>query len=55
MQKSNLSPGAQQHEEEEINKLDHQMKEIHQQYHTVFNATKQQLVHRTCMTTLSLC
>ena len=46
MQKSNLSPEAQQQEQEEINKakLDHQLKEIRQQYHTVFNATKQQLL-----------
>ena len=44
--KSNLSHEAQQQEQEKINKakLDHQLKEIHQQYHTVFNATKQQLV-----------
>ena len=46
MQKSNLSHEAQQQEQEKINKakLDHQLKEIRQQYHTVFNATKQQLV-----------
>ena len=44
--KSNLSPEAQQQEQEEITeaKLDHQLKEIREQYHTVFNATKQQLV-----------
>ena len=44
--KSNLSHKAQQQEQEKINKakLDHQLKEIRQQYHTVFNATKQQLV-----------
>ena len=36
----------QQHEQGKINnaKLDHQLKEIRQQYHTAFNATKQQLV-----------
>ena len=46
MQKSNLSPEAQQQKQEEMNmaKLDHQLKEIRQQCHTVFNATKQQLV-----------
>ena len=44
--KSNLSPEAQQQEQEEVNKakLDHQLKEIRKQYHTVFNATKKQLV-----------
>ena len=44
--KSNLSPEAQQQEQEEITEaeLDHQLKEIREQYHTVFNATKQQLV-----------
>lgn len=37
---------VQQQEQEEINKgkLDRQLKEICQQYHTVFNAAKQQLV-----------
>ena len=44
--KSNLSHEAQQQEQEKISKasLDHQLKEIRQQYHTVFSATKQQLV-----------
>ena len=43
MQKNNLSTEAQQQEQEEIikAKLDHQLKEIRQQYHTVFYATKQ--------------
>ena len=45
-EKSNLSPETQQQEQGQINKakLDHQLKEIRQQYHTEFNATKQQLV-----------
>ena len=36
----------QQQEQGQINKtkLDHQLKEIRQQYHSTFNATKQQLV-----------
>ena len=44
--KSNLSPEAQQQEQEQISKakLGHQLKEIRQQYHTAFNATKQQLI-----------
>ena len=44
--KSNLSHEAQQQEQEKISKarLDHQLKEIRQQYHIVFNVTKQQLV-----------
>ena len=44
--KSNLYHEAQQQEQEKISKakLDHQLKEIRQQYHTVFSATKQQLV-----------
>ena len=42
----NLSPEAKQQEQEEINKakLDNQLKETRQQYHTVFSATKQQLL-----------
>ena len=42
----NWSPEAKQQEQEEINKakLDNQLKETLQQYHTVFSATKQQLV-----------
>ena len=45
-EKSNLSPETQKQEQEQINKakLDHQLKEIRQQYHTAFNTTKQQLV-----------
>ena len=45
-EKSNLSPETQRQEQEQINKakLDHQLKEIRQQYHTAFNATKQQLI-----------
>lgn len=44
--KSNLPPKVQQQEQEEINKVksDHQLEKTRQQYHTVFNATKQQLV-----------
>ena len=44
--KSSLSLEGQQQEQEEIKKanLDRQLKEIRQQYHTVFHATKQQLV-----------
>ena len=44
--KSNLSHVAQQQKQEKISKakLDHQLKELRQKYHTVFNATKQQLV-----------
>ena len=43
--KSNLPPKVQQQEQEEINKVksDHQLEKTRQQYHTVFNATKQQL------------
>ena len=46
MQKTNLSHEAQHQEQEKKNKvkLDHQLKEICQQYHAMFNATKQQLV-----------
>ena len=45
-EKSNLSPETQKQEQEQINKakLDHQLKEIRQQYHTAFSATKQQLI-----------
>ena len=45
-EKSNLSPETQQQEQGQINKskLDHQLKEIRQQYHSTFNASKQQLV-----------
>ena len=45
-EKSNLSPETQQQEQGQISKakLDHQQKETRQQYHTAFNATKQQLV-----------
>ena len=44
--KDNLSHEAQQQEQEKVKKsnLSHQLKEIRQQYHTVFSATKQQLV-----------
>ena len=44
--KSSLSLEGQQQEQEEIKKanLDCQLKKIFQQYHTVFNATKQKLV-----------
>ena len=44
--KSSLSYERQQQEQEEIKKanLDRQLQEIRQQYHTLFNATKQQLV-----------
>ena len=42
-EKSNLSPETQQQEQGQFNKakLDHQLKEIRQQHHTAFNATKQ--------------
>ena len=45
-EKSNSSPETQQQEQGQINKakFDHQLKEIRQQYHSAFNATKQQLV-----------
>ena len=45
-EKSNSSPETQQQEQGKINKakFDHQLKEICQQYHSAFNATKQQLV-----------
>ena len=44
--KNSLSLEGQQQEQEEIKKanLDCQLKKIFQQYHTVFNATKQKLV-----------
>ena len=44
--KSSLLHEAQQQKQEKIDKvkLDHRPKEIRQQYHTVFNATMQQLV-----------
>ena len=45
-EKSNLSPETQQQEQGQINKakLDHQLEEIPEQYHSAFNTTKQQLV-----------
>ena len=45
-EKINLSPETQQQEQGQINKakLDHQLEEIPEQYHSAFNTTKQQLV-----------
>ena len=51
-EKSNLSPEMQQQEQGQINKakLDHQLKEIRQQYHSAFNATKQQPIKSDTVT-----
>ena len=57
MQKSNLSTETQQQEQGQTNKanLDHQLKEIRQQYHTVFNVIKQQLLQSDkCTKNISL-
>ena len=45
-EKSNLSPETQQKEQGQIHKtkIDHQLEEIREQYHSPFSATKQQLV-----------